>query len=494
MLRRLLHPPVALLLAARAGAGARDRARAGRRRAGAAGRRGRARDPHAHQAGLARLLAEPRRRRAADGRASGSCRRAFPSGRLRYPVPTRLTVAGPDELCLRARLCGAGAAQGASGRAAARCPIRADAHWLACTDKICVPEQGELSLDLPVGSGTPNRAQFDAWRRALPQPLGDRRRISRSAATSCASRSRSRRASRSASPICSRSPTRSSIMRRRRRSARRRQAGRRACRRRRRAAAIRGRARARRTGAGSSFARCRGRCPKAERRSAASAGKAVLWAVLGAIAGGILLNLMPCVFPILALKALHLSRAGGDAREARARCARLCRRRGRRHRRARRGAARDPRRGSRGGLGVPAAGPAHDHAAAAAGGRRSPPTCSACSSCRCSAAAARPAGSFGDAARWPRSSRRPAPGRSSAPRSGPRCCCRRRDRCWCSPRSGSASPCRSWSSLSFRRFADRLPKPGPWMDRLQRFLAIPMAASAVAALWLLYRQAGEPAC
>src|SRR5437868_4149653 len=36
----------------------------------------------------------------------------------------------------------------------------------------------------------------------------------------------------------------------------------------------------------------------------------------------------------------------------------------------------------------------------------------------------------------------------------------------------------------------RLPKPGPWMAKLQRFLAIPMAASAAAALWLLYRQAG----
>jgi len=43
----------------------------------------------------------------------------------------------------------------------------------------------------------------------------------------------------------------------------------------------------------------------------------VLWAVLGALVGGILLNLMPCVFPILALKALHLSKAGGEAREAR---------------------------------------------------------------------------------------------------------------------------------------------------------------------------------
>ena len=45
--------------------------------------------------------------------------------------------------------------------------------------------------------------------------------------------------------------------------------------------------------------------------------EAILWAVLGAIAGGMLLNLMPCVFPILTLKALHLSRAGGDVGEAR---------------------------------------------------------------------------------------------------------------------------------------------------------------------------------
>jgi thiol:disulfide interchange protein len=41
-------------------------------------------------------------------------------------------------------------------------------------------------------------------------------------------------------------------------------------------------------------------------------------------------------------------------------------------------------------------------------------------------------------------------------------------------------------------FRKRLPSPGPWMKRLQRFLAIPMAATAVAALWLLYRQAGNP--
>ena len=47
--------------------------------------------------------------------------------------------------------------------------------------------------------------------------------------------------------------------------------------------------------------------------------RAILLAVLGAIVGGLLLNLMPCVFPILALKALHLrapARMGARAADA----------------------------------------------------------------------------------------------------------------------------------------------------------------------------------
>ncbi len=39
--------------------------------------------------------------------------------------------------------------------------------------------------------------------------------------------------------------------------------------------------------------------------------------LLAALAGGLLLNIMPCVFPILSLKALALARAGGDERAAR---------------------------------------------------------------------------------------------------------------------------------------------------------------------------------
>ena len=40
-------------------------------------------------------------------------------------------------------------------------------------------------------------------------------------------------------------------------------------------------------------------------------------ALLFAVLGGLILNLMPCVFPILALKALHLARSGGEEAAAR---------------------------------------------------------------------------------------------------------------------------------------------------------------------------------
>ncbi len=44
----------------------------------------------------------------------------------------------------------------------------------------------------------------------------------------------------------------------------------------------------------------------------------VLWQLLlAALAGGLLLNIMPCVFPILSLKALALAKAGGEERAAR---------------------------------------------------------------------------------------------------------------------------------------------------------------------------------
>ena len=57
----------------------------------------------------------------------------------------------------------------------------------------------------------------------------------------------------------------------------------------------------------------------AETPSAARAGGPSLWlALLLALGGGVILNLMPCVLPVLSLKALSLAQGGGDHRKARA--------------------------------------------------------------------------------------------------------------------------------------------------------------------------------
>ena len=51
--------------------------------------------------------------------------------------------------------------------------------------------------------------------------------------------------------------------------------------------------------------------------ASASATTGLAWALFGALVGGLLLNLMPCVFPILSLKALHLARSGSSNEGAR---------------------------------------------------------------------------------------------------------------------------------------------------------------------------------
>jgi len=49
-------------------------------------------------------------------------------------------------------------------------PIAANANWLACTEAICVPEQARLEGTVTVGSGAAD-ARFEGWRAALPAPL-----------------------------------------------------------------------------------------------------------------------------------------------------------------------------------------------------------------------------------------------------------------------------------------------------------------------------------
>ncbi len=97
------------------------------------------------------------------------------TGPLLYPVPDQLMIAGlmnyvyerdyahPVRIDIPAGL-----------KPGTPLPIRAKLDWLACTHEICVPEKAELAIDLVIGDGTiapADGARFDAIRASLPRPL-----------------------------------------------------------------------------------------------------------------------------------------------------------------------------------------------------------------------------------------------------------------------------------------------------------------------------------
>ena len=92
-------------------------------------------------------------------------------GPMQFPVPQTLLLSGlmnhvyeHDFAVLIPFTLPADAAPGTT------LPIAAKAQWLACTDAICVPEQAELAGTVTVGSGAAD-PRFAAWRAALPAPL-----------------------------------------------------------------------------------------------------------------------------------------------------------------------------------------------------------------------------------------------------------------------------------------------------------------------------------
>ena len=364
-------------------------------------------------------------------------------------------------------------------------PIRASATWLACTDKICVPEKGEFALDLPVGSGTPERSRFDEWRRALPRPLSTPARYAVEGDTL-----------RVAIPLPESIdvgkpylfPITDGVVDYQAKQSFRRSGD----------TLI---AELQRNGqpktfegvlafgnGGLQFRAVPGPVPSGGSAIGELGADAVLWAVLGAILGGMLLNLMPCVFPILALKALHVSRAGGDAGEVR----------------------RDALAYTAGAVVGTGALGALLLAIRAAGVEagwafqlQDPRTVMLLLLLATAITAnllglfelpvlggrAQPAGSFGTGA---------LAAFVATPCAGPFLGAAL-GTALLLPAAGSVLVFTALGlglAIPFLLVAfipalrSRLPRPGQWMKRLQRFLAIPMAATAVAALWLLYRQAG----
>lgn len=196
------------------------------------------------------------------------------------------------------------------------------ANWLACTDKVCVPEKAVISVALKAGDGAvseASRARFDGWRALLPQPLdrhgtwerrGDMVRFAVPLPASTTvdtphlfvetqdvvDYAAPQQFSRNGDQII-----------------------------------VETRAKGEKAGPVSALLKLgggRGLSLELKPGSVPAAGEAIagltdgidgtlFWTALGgAILGGLILNLMPCVFPILSLKALSLARSGGDAKAA----------------------------------------------------------------------------------------------------------------------------------------------------------------------------------
>ena len=95
-------------------------------------------------------------------------------GEPRYPVPQTLLINGlmnhvyeHDYALLVPFTLPAGA------RAGDTLAISAEADWLACTEEICVPEHGRLAATVRVGAPSARDSRFDGWLAKLPAPLPD---------------------------------------------------------------------------------------------------------------------------------------------------------------------------------------------------------------------------------------------------------------------------------------------------------------------------------
>ena len=97
------------------------------------------------------------------------------AGKPRYPVPEPLIISGlMNHVFERDYAMLVDLTLSNSIAAEKSLPVRVRGDWLSCTDQICVPEGGNLAIDLVTGDGRVkaiDRSRFDAWRAALPVPM-----------------------------------------------------------------------------------------------------------------------------------------------------------------------------------------------------------------------------------------------------------------------------------------------------------------------------------
>ncbi|MBW6523037.1 thioredoxin family protein [Sphingomonas sp. RHCKR47] len=242
------------------------------------------------------------------------------AGALRYPVPGRLLIAGlmnyvyerPFALLADVTL-PAGLAVGT------RLPIAAKLTYLVCTEQICVPEQQDVATSVTIGDGTiapERRAAFDAHARAIPRPLGSpatyqveqgRLRLSvpypadaslgqawfYPAAGGVIDMAAPQQVTRDGDRVVIETKPAATVP-----------TGR--------IEGVLG------TADGQGFALSATPGTVAAGEAGGGVWAAALIAFGGALLGGLLLNVMPCVFPILSLKALSLAKSGESETHARA--------------------------------------------------------------------------------------------------------------------------------------------------------------------------------
>ncbi|MEO5587217.1 MAG: protein-disulfide reductase DsbD domain-containing protein [Novosphingobium sp.] len=254
------------------------------------------------------------------------------AGALRYPVPETLIVSGlmnhvyEHDYAVLVPL-----TVPADARPGARLPVAVEANWLACTDQVCVPERATLQTVVTVAApaaapaATPAQdPRFDAWRARLPAPLGatarfaltgDRIRLAIPLPASLPLENphffaASEHVTAYAAPQVFRRQGDLLIVELARPTV---------------AAAapgeLAGVLRLNAAGDGVEIAAAPGLVPTGGELVTPTATPPALAAfpllLLGALLGGLLLNVMPCVFPILSLKALSLARAGESEAHAR---------------------------------------------------------------------------------------------------------------------------------------------------------------------------------
>jgi DsbC/DsbD-like thiol-disulfide interchange protein/cytochrome c biogenesis protein CcdA len=250
----------------------------------------------------------------------------FTAGEPQYPVPQTLLISGlmnhvyKGDYAVLVPL-----AVPASAKPGSTVPLVLDAQWLACTDEVCVPESGRLSASLRIGEPSQPDARFERWRGRLPAPLdatarfalaGDALRLAIPLPASApldaphlflasdriADYAAPQRFSRTGDML---------VIELRRPSAAPASPER-----------IEGVLRMGASGPGVSFAATPGKVPPVgvplQASDAAPPLTALPLLLASALLGGLLLNVMPCVFPILSLKAVSLARAGESKAQARA--------------------------------------------------------------------------------------------------------------------------------------------------------------------------------